>query len=467
MFSIGRNFLKSEKSFWFLFLINIFIGFVIFQVSSNIEFPDEKGYWLMGESILQGKFSSWYFLSKYYPETLRTPGYPAFLSLCQILTKSTFFPKCIQLVLYFISVFLSTRIINYIDSNILKRNVFLLILIPNVQVTYYTGYISAEILNVFLIILSLYILTFKRSNIQIVFLALICCFIFLVRPAYLFFPLVIMGYLSLKSIKQGALFILLYSLLLLPFGYWNYENHGKFKITTIEGGAGVAHLGFWAHRLPVNFMDSFYWGNIIVSDYTNPFSYTKEELIAYSKQYNAECNYIWNSISNLNSKEDSNYLKIMKKSSKGIFPLYNSRYTIARENALNKITKEHALKEPFYYFKTRLYSLFRSYVTGVNAENYFNALGLVQKAKVVYPFFVTFFFIFIGLILISFSVLRYGVSNEYIYLLLLLAWYYGLIHMFFTIQARYTIPIHLVILLLVPLMWDRSVNFLKIKTRIK
>jgi hypothetical protein len=445
-----KNLIQSNRTFWFLFLLNILIGGVIFGISSGIDFPDANGYWLMGESLMHGKFSSWHFLPKYYPETLRTPGYPLFLALCQLFSKSLLLPKLIQFVLYFVSVFLVTRVVYFFQPNISYRNLFLLILIPNVQIVYYTGYISAEILNVFFITLAAYILTLKRSWINVFFLALVCYVIFIIRPAFLLFPLVIAAYLYRSRLNYALLFLFTYSLLLLPFGYWNYKNHGEFKLTTIEGGAGVAHLGFWAYKLPTNYIDSFYWGNKVISDLTNPFSFSQPEFAINAKSYNSECTLLWNRLSVYLTKEDSIYLMKMKNNPYGIFLLYNSQYTLARESALKNVTIEHIKNEPLYYLKTRFYSLFRNYVTGINEENFHKATSLREKLKCVYPFLVTFVFIFVGLIFVTYTALNQRFKNQTFILLLLMAWYYGLVHIPFSIQARYTIPIHLIILSLLP-----------------
>ena len=97
--------LNDKRIYLLLITINVIVSLLIFSISSKINFPDAKGYWLMGESILNGKFSTWYFLNDYYPETLSTPGYPIFLAFCQLFSKSHLFAKILQLLLYFISVF--------------------------------------------------------------------------------------------------------------------------------------------------------------------------------------------------------------------------------------------------------------------------------------------------------------------------------------------------------------------------
>ena len=58
---------------------------------------------------------------------------------------------------------------------------------------------------------------------------------------------------------------------------WNKINHGIFKITPIEGGAGVANFGFWQLKLPNGYTEKFYWGNSTSYDYTQPKFYSIDE----------------------------------------------------------------------------------------------------------------------------------------------------------------------------------------------
>src|ERR1035437_10721247 len=121
--------LNQKKTFCVLFSLNLIIGLVIFKISSEVDFPDGQGYWLMGESLLHGQFSSWYSLPRYYPETLRMPGYPLFLALCQLISKYQLFAKIIQLLIYFISIYLCTIIIRRINPSFVYRNLFLIFLL--------------------------------------------------------------------------------------------------------------------------------------------------------------------------------------------------------------------------------------------------------------------------------------------------------------------------------------------------
>ena len=441
---------SNEKvTYYFLFSLNIIVSLIVFHFSAKHIFQDEKGYLLLSESILEGKFSTWYTLPKYYPETLRTPGYPMFLAFCQLFSKSLFFVKIIQLVLYFISIHLCTLIIKIINTNLIFRNLFLVLLIPNVQVVYYTGYISAEIFTVFSLVLSMYLIFSKKNWVNSTLLALTCYLTFISRPAFLLYPFVLIIYFIIqnrKDIKFSIFFISIYTLLLIPFGIWNKCNHGIFKITPIEGGAGVAHIGYWQLKLPDGYQEDFYWGNTTGYDYLKPNFFTKNEIYKYQQEFEKEWIQLLRQLTIYESKEDSSYIVYMTNNNPGIFILHNSKYTIEREKTLWAVTKQNIINDPIYYLNSRIFHLFRYYVIGINSINGIENQTLLEKIKSLYPFLITFIFIFLGLVFITVSMVNKKLHFTNVFAFLLLFWYYGAIHIPFSIQARYTLPIHLLLL---------------------
>jgi hypothetical protein len=73
--------LTISKILVFLWIILILVTLAVFSFSIQRQFPDSVGYINMGLGLMEGKFSSWYFLEDFYPETLRMPGYPLFLGV--------------------------------------------------------------------------------------------------------------------------------------------------------------------------------------------------------------------------------------------------------------------------------------------------------------------------------------------------------------------------------------------------
>jgi len=441
--------LSKKKTYYILFLINIIVGLFIFKISHKIPFGDERSYCLMSEGLLHGRFSNWYFLSKYYPETLRTPGYPVFLSICRLISASLLLPKIIQLFIYFITVYLCTRIINKITPNLVCVNLFLLLLIPNVQVVYYSGYIAAETLDTFFVVLTMFLVVSERTVRNSLLLAISCYCAFIIRPAFLLFPFVLFAcfiYKNRKDIKKPVLFILSYMILLIPFGLWNKCNNGVFKVTPIEGGGGVAYLGFWELKLPDGYTEHFYWGTNTEYDLTKPAFYTPAEQQENVKKFEAESNMILDSTKKYLSKEDSATFEYMRKMGPGYFPIYNSKYTVEKEALLWQTIRKDALNDPGYYVKSCVYHFVRVYMTGINYKDLEDAHSHLRKMRVLYPFVVTLLFILGGLMLITFSAVFKKVEFNYLFAFVFLFWYYGMIHMPFSIQSRYTIPVHLLIL---------------------
>ncbi|HEX5653380.1 MAG TPA: hypothetical protein VFX58_09920, partial [Chitinophagaceae bacterium] len=122
-------------------------------------------------------------------------------------------------------------------------------------------------------------------------------------------------------------------------------------------------------------------------------------------------------------------------------------YTNAREKILNRLLKKHISSSPGYYIQTRIYTAARIWFTGINKEELQKA-SFMGKLKLLYPFLVTFTCIFGGLITVLILIFKRILSWKIYWPLFLLIGYFGLIHIPFAIQARYTVPVHMFILFL-------------------
>ena len=232
---------------------------------------------------------------------------------------------------------------------------------------------------------------------------------------------------------------------------WNKINHGIFKITPIEGGAGVANFGFWQLKLPNGYTEKFYWGNSTSYDYTQPKFYSIDEQNQNARLFERERTVLSNELKKYESSEDSIYLNYMRNSRSGVFLLHNSNYTLARESALWKLTLQNIIKDPLYYIKSRIYHFPRLYVTGINSQNLEKSTSILSKIKNIYPFFVTLIFIFLGMLFITICLLFKKVKFDKSFVFILSMWYCGIIHLLFVIQSRYTIPVHLIVLTILSL----------------
>jgi hypothetical protein len=440
----------------FLFLCGLAALSVLagFYIGTRSSFPDSNGYLNMAKGFHYGKFSSWYFLPVETPETLRTWGYPFFIYLCQLISKSTFIVQLIQLLLHFGSLALLLRMIRHFNPAYSYRNIFLILLIPNIQIAYYSGQIASEAPNIFFIVLFFYIwYVWKDEWKKYLVLGLVAAAIFQLRPVFLAFPffLVLNNLLiKRKHVALQFMFLAIFTLLLLPFGFWNKKHHGIFKITPLEGGAGAAHLGYWGFKLPAGYSNTYYWTPTFYGDLTQPSFVSQEEKQNNIKIYEDEWKFVIAELQPFFTKEDSIRMSYMAngKGGPGMFITLSGQYANARESLLRQVIVRNIKANPGYYLKTRLYTLVRMWFTGINAQEYAKANSLKAKIQMLYPFLVTFTFIFCGLLFLLFALLRGWLRWDKYYHLILLIVYFGIVHVPFLIQARYTVPVHMFILLL-------------------
>jgi|TARA_Y100000310_G_scaffold345350_1_gene464017 hypothetical protein len=447
------NFLRSRKAYIPLLVINAITSSCAFLIANSTIFPDSKGYLLLGESIREGfTFSSWYFLPFAVPETLRTWGYPFFLFLARTVLDNLVFVKFIQYLFYLGSLFIAMKIISHISHRKSTQNLFLLFSAINIQVPYYSGLISAESLNIFFITLYAYILVTKKFNtINAIFLGLLGFVNFQLRPAFLLFPFFFLFVIVIFKPERKKVFylliqILVFSISLVPFGFWNYTHHGVFKVIPLEGGAGVSHISYWSFKLPSNYTNNTDWHNNVGNDvFMNLVAERSEKNVI---KYENELAEIISGASIHMTNQDSARLNVMKENNPGTFILYNSAFTKMREKLFWKFTFSHILEDPSFYIKTRILSFCRFWFTGVNMSKLMDCRSIKCYAKVFPPFTITFTFIFCGLLFVSYHLIsKQFAFSKYTDLYILII-YFGLCHIPFAVQARYTVPVHLLVLTL-------------------
>jgi hypothetical protein len=138
----------------------------------------------------------------------------------------------------------------------------------------------------------------------------------------------------------------------------------------------------------------------------------------------------------------------MKQHKEGHFYLYNSQYTIEREKLLKQKVAEHIKENPLFYLKTRIYTFFRFWFTGINPDKLKEANSLRSRIMIIYPFAVTVVFILGGLLLLCFFLFKKIISLKEYFLVFCFLLYFDIVHLPFTVQARYSVPAHLLILFL-------------------
>lgn len=443
------RFLNSRSTYKYLLLINCLLSCILFYFFRDLTSGDEKHYLSYAQGLEYGRFSQWWFLPNYIPDTVRTPGYPVFLFLIEKISSSIYFIKAIQFLLYGASVLLILNVASTYDKGYRLKNIFLLLLLPYVQVAIFTVAIQPEALMTFLLTLFIYIDSKEiRPELKIIFLGLLSGCIFLVRPVFLFFPL-IMFIISLTSKRKtlpiglGLSMLTIYFLSIMPYGIWNLKNHNVISLTPIEGAGGVFSLGYWSFKMP-GYFEHRYWGNTMSDEL---FSFTnKSDANKNIKAYNKEWDFIDSACAQYLTTKDKINLAEMENYN-GYFKTYNASYTIAREKLLKQLTIQHLKEEPGFTIKTKLFTLIRLWFTGIQFSELNNS-DLNKRFASIYFSFVSAMFFLASLILIPLALYKKKISWIRSQTVIILIAYFGIVHMFFAIQAKYTIPLRLIILLL-------------------
>lgn len=447
------------RSFWLLLLANVLTAGITFVSSCNSPFADGASYLQLADGLVAGRFSSWYMLPQYIPETLRMWGYPFFLSIFRRFSDGELPIKCFQLALHFVSLFVILRIIAHRVKGAAPQLLFLLLAALNIQVPYYAGQISAESTTGFFLVLYCYVLMIPRRSLLCgAFAGLIAAVTFQLRPGYLYLPFIITAACIILpgAVKSNRGFfiskILVFVLLLVPFGLWNKRHHGQFKITSLAGAASGAHFGYWAFLLPRDYHANFIWGAAPIPNEFFMFSLYRipdSEREKNAAMFEAEKGALFAEIESLETEDERKRIRLMEHLYPGVYSLHNSRYTIARERAQRKLLLKHIAEKPGDYFFARAITFVRLWFTGVNLTELGLAKSPLAKAKVVLPFLITFSFIFLGLIFVAIG-LSLGIIDWHQWMVpFVIPVYAAASHTAFPISARYTVPTHLLLLMLV------------------
>lgn len=461
-----QNFLNSGKTFWFFLILAACSSMATFIYGHIVGFSDEGHYWSLAEGMHHGKFSAWYFLPMDTPETLRTWGYPFFLYLCQFFSGSYLFVQIVQLIIYGISVYLILKLIRHFYAPLAYRNLFLIFLVFNNHLAFYSGVLIAECLTLFFVTLfvTVYILN-KESYKKYILLALISFVLYQLRPIFLLFPVMLFVYILLfyrSKIKHAAAMLIVFLFSLVPFAVWNKANHGVYKVTPLEGGMGVAFQGgYWDYRLPTGFTAPYYWGMEIDDDLLQPSFMSQQEKEAGVKIYINDWEEMESVLHSKYMTKTDSLREVYEKDPaylpRRIFKIHGTAYTLAREELIKKKLIQHIKENPGFYIKTRVYNFFRQWVTGINGQQFKKASNIKGYMIALYPFLVTFFFILMGLFVICINLLRKKISWKQFHILFLFMGYIAIVDVPFGVMSRYTVPVHLFVLMLLSIIFVNSI----------
>lgn len=449
--------LSSPATTRWLAWANVVVTCALLWAARSVQGSDHLNYLALAEGIGHGEYSSWWWLPVDVPDTMRTPGYPLFLWALTSWTGSFWPLRLVQLLAYGAAMRLVYLSIGHMGGGRLARNLFLLVLLPSVNIAWYVPHVGTETLAVLFMSAWLYVQVAWKDQgwRKPVVHALLLAGAFQCRPVILLFP-VLWSAVRLWTDRDHAtwravvLELGVFALLLVPYGLWNRAHHGVFSVTPLESGGGVMHIGWWSGKIPGR-QESRYWGNATGEEmlrFTPP-----EQVPANWQAFQAEWDAIDRELAPLLTSTDSLMLRAHLDHPM-LFRTYTTRYTLERERILKRTVWRHVLEEPGYTLAIKSYALARLYVTGVHMGQW-RTWPLQGRLRLLYPFLLSLMIFVLAWVAVPWAMIRKGLRFLHLAPLLMPLIYFGLIHLPFTLQARYTIPVRALLLALVALALER------------
>ncbi|HNF47974.1 MAG TPA: glycosyltransferase family 39 protein [Chitinophagales bacterium] len=440
------NILNSKSYTNAVLLFNVLMTFSVMYFMRKEISPDHFTYMYYVKGLEQGRYTYWWNFSNYIPDTFRNPGYPFLLYILAKLSDNRWVFVIAQTGIYFVSIYYLLRIIKILfpKENRLVQNIFLTVLGISIVIPYYTSLIFPEITMLFLIVFTTYyLLIFDKDKWQgYIVLGLLYGLMFQIRPVVLFLPFLIIAYLFIqyrgKYLYKYILMLCVYVFTMLPYGCWNLKQHGVFSVTPLEGGGGAMYLGYWSYKMP-GYIETRYWYNKYEK---NIISFVEDKdvnnnIVAFNKEWD----YIDSACAKYLTAQDTLNVKIMRRYTGSLFITYNGTYTYEREKLLKKLAVQHYLDEPSYTFKVKLYTFFRLWFAGLDKNFFLNKPSFIAFVLLVLPFLVTFPAFLLFVLFVPYAIFRRKIAYKEAALLLITMAYFGLIHLPFVLQSRYTIPV--------------------------
>ena len=439
--------LREERTGRWLLLCNAIVTLLVTWSSMEYVLPDAWSYIALANGILHGEYSMWWHLEAAYPDTVRMPGFPLVIAGAMYLFGTWIAMIAVNLILYGLSLYWIRVIILRLNGGVLVWNLFLLILLPMVYVPFYIGQVYTEIPVLATICLALFLTTapgvmgWKRA--MILGLLFGCAFQF--KPVLLLLPV---GHAAInlwhgpsaRVMLVQAVMLSTFALTLVPFAHWNKHNHDVYSITPLEGGAGVMHFGWWAGKLP-GYTEKVYWNNFAGDELVR---FVKDEdLSGNIRAFEAEWEEVNAQVLPLLTTHDSVLLSDTVRTEYPALLSLNARFTLERERLLKERTFRHAWADPLYTLVYKAYSAGRFWVIGVQRKEFLNS-GVGSRFRMLYATGST-FAVFVATVLLLPLAFRRGWLRwaDHLHLVYYLV-YFGLLHLPFAIQARYTVPVRLV-----------------------
>lgn len=449
--------LINDRVFILLSAFNVLSAIVIFFISSGITSGDQADYLNLASSIAAGEFSSFSSLENHYPNNIRTPGYPLFISLVLLLFKELIAVKIAQLILYFISLCLWVRILLNLQASMKTIYIFLVLTGLSIQVSYYSSMIMSETLTLFFISAISFCLLNQHSKhfLRLVIISILLGCLVLIKPVFIFLPFIFIPFFAKeRNFRLSRILVatLLFFTTLSPWIIWNVKNHNIATPLSAQGSSVLLYTSFWASKLPGDFkLPKSMFAPIMYDDLFNPFYYlyTNKNKMDAKSEFLREIDEIHFALEKHLSPAEKRDIAIMD-STEGIFNTYPSQYVKHRDQLFMQYFLQNIYEEPFYYIGTRIYNFNRLFFAGINPSIIFNKeVSLVKKLRSISIFGVTFFLTFLTFAVATFFILKnyQKISNEFLILYSTII-YTIIINVPFPVQSRYSVPIHLIIIFL-------------------
>ncbi|HEY0977716.1 MAG TPA: hypothetical protein VGE21_09615, partial [Flavobacteriales bacterium] len=145
-----------------LLAANVLMGVLVVYIFRTAH-GDLGDYLPLADGILHGTYSMWYRLPVDIPDTFRNPGYPLFLALFRAIGPDLLWVQAAQVLLHALSVLLILRIVGRLGG-LIAQNIFLLLLLPSINVLYFSTGIYPETPTMFFACLFLWCDTGMRNG---------------------------------------------------------------------------------------------------------------------------------------------------------------------------------------------------------------------------------------------------------------------------------------------------------------
>ncbi len=443
--------LGSKGAFRLLLLLKALVTIVVLWVSKDTILSDTWSYLGLAEGIRHGQYSMWWWLGNDYPDTFRTPGYPLLIALFMSVFGTWRSVLVAQLLLYCCALYLILKTIDLMDGRRVTRSLFLLLLLPIINVPFYITQLYTEVPVLAAIGLAVYVAVRKDTWtwMTAMIIGLLMGLVFQFRPIFLLFPFMYVAFAwvverNKANLPKHLVMLGLFVLTLIPFGVWNKVHHGVFKVTPLQGSGSYMHIGYWSGKTP-GYTDEFYLRNFN-GDEIIPFT-SKDSIPAHIDAYRREWKEINTQIDPLLTKNDTAMWQADPSKRVHVEPTYSTAYTLRRDALLQDKAIYHYLNDPLYTIAFKTYSAVRLWVIGIQVNDYKTA-STMGKAKMLFitTSMAVAFLLFLILVPLAYARGRLSIRQTWIFVAYII--YFTVIHLPFTIQSRYTVPVRFLMLAL-------------------